>query len=96
MQIDTGWVWDPKYHYYLNLNNTIPIWAKPPCLLPEEEAWLDVPLDELVTKGVIGPILPGEQLWCIMPLLLVQGIQSGQPYWLCQNIILVSKWMAEY
>ena len=30
------------------------------CLHPEEEAWLDVHLDELVAKEVIGPILPGE------------------------------------
>ena len=27
---------------------------------PEEEAWLDVHLDKLVAKGVIGLILPGE------------------------------------
>ena len=31
-----------------------------PCLRPEEEAWLDIHLDELVAKGVIGLILPGE------------------------------------
>ena len=31
-----------------------------------------------------------------MPLLLVLGIQSGQPYQVCQNIIPVNKWMAEY
>ena len=29
-------------------------------LRPQEEAWLDVHLDELITKGVIGPILPHE------------------------------------
>ena len=38
----------------------MPIRAKLPRLRPEEEAWLDVHLDELVAKGVIGPILPGE------------------------------------
>ena len=31
----------------------------PPPPRPEEEAWLDVHLDELVAKGVIGPIFPG-------------------------------------
>ena len=31
-----------------------------------------------------------------MPLLLVPGAQSGQPYWVCQNIVLVNKWTAEY
>ena len=55
----------------------MPIRVKLPRLRPEEEAWLDVHLDELVAKGVIGPILPGEQPRCVMPLLLVPGIQSG-------------------
>ena len=58
--MDISRVWDPKYHYRLDLTNAVPIWAKPPCLHPEEEAWLDVHLDELVAKGIIGPILPGE------------------------------------
>ena len=31
-----------------------------------------------------------------MLLLIVLGIQSGQPYWVCQNIFLVDKEMAEY
>ena len=74
IQTDIGWVWDPKYHYHLDLTNAVPIWAKPPHLHPEEEAWLDVHLDKLVAKGVIGPILPGEQPQCVMPLLLVPGI----------------------
>ena len=50
-----GWVWDPKYHYCLDLTNAVPIWAKPPRLRPEEEAWLDVHLDELVAKGSDWP-----------------------------------------
>ena len=29
-------------------------------------------------------------------MLLVLGIQSRQPYWVCQNIVLVNKWMAKY
>ena len=29
-------------------------------LRPVEEAWLDVHLNELVAKGIIGPILPRE------------------------------------
>ena len=73
IQTDIGWVWDPKYHYHLDLTNAMPIWAKPH-LRPEEEAWLDIRLDELVAKGVIGPVLPGEQPQCVMPLLLVQGV----------------------
>ena len=60
VQTDIRWVWDPKYHYCLDLTNTVPIQVKPPCPHPEEEAWLDVHLDKLVAKGVIGPILPGE------------------------------------
>ena len=52
----------------------MPIRAKLLCLLPEEKAWLDVQLDELVANGVIGPILPGEQPQCVMPVLLVLGI----------------------
>ena len=60
--MDIGQVWDPKYHYRLDLTNAMAIWVKPSCLCLEEEAWLDVHLDELVAKGVIGPILPGEQL----------------------------------
>ncbi len=59
-QTDIGNVRDPKYHYQLRLNNAIPIKAKPMRLRPQEEAWLDVHLDELLSKGVIGPILPHE------------------------------------
>ena len=60
VQMDIGQVWDPKYHYRLDLTNAMPIWAKPSHLCPEEETWLDVHLDELVAKGMISPILPGE------------------------------------
>ena len=60
VQMDIEWVWDPKYHYHLDLNNAVPIWVKPPRLHPEEEAWLDVNLDKLVVKGVIGPLFPWE------------------------------------
>ena len=74
IQMKIGWVWDPKYHYHLDLTNTVPIWAKPPHLHPKEEVWLDVHLDELVAKKVIGPILPGEQPWCVMLLPLEPGI----------------------
>ena len=74
IQTDIGWVWDPKYHYHLDLTNAVPMWVKPPHLRPEEEAWLDVHLDELVAKGVISPILPGNQPLCVTPLLLVLGI----------------------
>ena len=42
-------------------------------LRPQEEAWLNVHLDELMAKGVIGPILPHEQPRCVTPLLLVPG-----------------------
>ena len=94
--MDIGLVWDPKYHYHLDLTNTVPIQEKLLRLHPKEEAWLDVHLDELVAKGVIGPILPGEQKWCITLLLLVPGIQSGQPYWVWQNIVPVNKWMDKY
>ena len=74
IQTDIRWVWDPKYHYFLDLTNAVPIQAKPPRLHPEEEAWLDVHLDELVAKGVIGLILPGEQPQYVTPLLLVPSI----------------------
>ena len=60
IQINIGRVWDLKYHYCMDLTNAMPIQAKTPHLRPEEEAWLDVYLDELVSKGMIGPILPGE------------------------------------
>ena len=60
VQMDIGRVWDPKYHYHLDLTNAVPIRVKPPHLRPEEEAWLYLHLDELVAKCVIGPILPGE------------------------------------
>ena len=29
IQTDIGWLWDPKYHYHLELTNTVPIWVKP-------------------------------------------------------------------
>ena len=60
IQMDIGGVLNPKYHYHLDLTNAVPIRVKPPRLCPEEEAWLDVHLDELVDKGMVGPILPGE------------------------------------
>jgi len=59
-QTDIGEVSDPRYHYQLRLNNATPVRAKPMRLRPTEEAWLDVHLDELLAKGVIGPILPHE------------------------------------
>ena len=73
-QTDIGRVEDQRYHYRLKLRNEVGIKARPMRLRPEEEAWLDVHLDELVSKGVIGPILPDEQPRCVMPLLLVPGV----------------------
>ena len=57
--MDIRWVWDPKHRYHLDLTNTVPIWVKLLCLHPEKEAWLDIHLDELVAKGVIGPFFQG-------------------------------------
>ena len=74
VQTDIRWVGNPKYHYCLDLTNTVPIRVKLPCLCPEEEAWLDIHLDKLVAREVIGPILPGEQPQCVTPLLLVLGV----------------------
>ena len=68
-----GQVWYPKYHYHLDFTNAVPIWAKPPCLYPKEEAWLDVHLNELVTNGMFGPIFSGDQPQCVTPLFLVLG-----------------------
>ena len=65
---------DPHYHYCLKLRNEVSIKACPMRLCPEEEAWLDVHLDELVSKGVIDPILLDEQPRCMTPLLLVPGV----------------------
>ena len=58
--MDTSWVWDEKYHYRLDFTNTIPLQAKLPHLQPEEEAWLDIHLDGLAAKGLIGLVLPGK------------------------------------
>ena len=60
VQMNIRQAWDPMYHYCLDLTNTVPIWAKSPHLKPKENAWLDIHLDELVAKRVIGPILSGE------------------------------------
>ena len=59
-QTDIGRVEDPQYHYRLRLRNEVGIKVRPMRLRPEEEAWLDVHLDELVSKGVIGPIILDE------------------------------------
>ncbi len=96
VQTDIGRVEDPKYHYKLRLRNEAPIRSKPIRLRPEEEAWLDAHLDELLAKGVIAPILPHEQPRCVTPLLLVPGQQSGQPYRVVQNIVPVNKRTDEY
>ena len=34
VQMDIRWVWDPKYHYHLDLTNAMPIWVEPPHLHP--------------------------------------------------------------
>ena len=49
-QTDIGRVEDPRYHYLLKLRNEVGIKARLMHLHPEEEAWLDVHLDELVSK----------------------------------------------
>ena len=77
VQTDIGRVEDPKYHYKLRLRNEAPIRSKPIKLRPEEEAWLEAHLDDLLAKGVIAPILPHKQPRCVTPLLLVPGQQSG-------------------
>ena len=53
IKIDIRWVWDPEY--YLDLTDRVPIQTKSPRLCPEKEAWLEIHLDKLVAKGVIGP-----------------------------------------
>ena len=73
-----------KYHYHLDLTNAVPIWAKPPCLRPEEKAWLDVHLNKLVAKGVIGPIFSrGAATMCyaiaLSPGCLVQAALLSVP-----------------
>ena len=35
VQTNIGWIWDLKYHYCLDLTNTVPIQVKPPHLHPE-------------------------------------------------------------
>ena len=60
VQMDIMWVWDLKYHYYLDLTNAVSIWAKPPRLWPEEEAWMDIHLEKLVAKEIIDSIVLGE------------------------------------
>ena len=59
-QTDIGRVEDPLYHYCLKLRNEVGIKVCPMRLRLEEEASLDVHLDKMVSKGVIGPILPDE------------------------------------
>ena len=90
-QFDIGCIVDKEYHYRLTLTNTTPIRSKPPTLRPEEEAWLDQHLDELQAKGVIAKLQPHEQPTCVTPLILVPGVQSGQAYRVCQNIIPLNK-----
>ena len=36
VQMDMGQVWDPKNHYFLDLTNTLPIWAESPCFQPKK------------------------------------------------------------
>ena len=91
MQFDIGCIVDKEYHYQLTLTNTTPIRSKPPTLHPEEEAWLDQHLKELQAKEVIAKLLPHEQPTCGTPLILVPGVQSGEAYRVCQNIIPLNK-----
>ncbi len=53
------------------MNNETPIASKPMKFGPEEEAWLDGYIDELLAKGVITPILPHENPEFVTPVLLV-------------------------
>ena len=50
---------DHKYYHHLDLINAVPTQAKLLYLKLKERAWLDIHLDELLTKGFIGPILLG-------------------------------------
>ena len=59
-QTNIGWVEDPRYHYRLKLRNKVGINARPIHLSPEEDAWLDIHLDKLISKGVIGLVLLDE------------------------------------
>ena len=59
-QTNIGWVEDPRYHYRLKLRNKAGINARPIQLCPEEDAWMDIHLDKLVSKGGNGLILPDE------------------------------------
>ena len=59
VQMDIGRVWDLKYHYCLDLTNTVPIRVKPPRLCPEEEAWLDVHLDEWWPRALLARFCQG-------------------------------------
>lgn len=70
-QFDNGQNSNPKYHYKFTLTNNTPITTKPLHLKPQEDVWLDVHFGDLITKGLIGPILPHEQPKCNTPLLIV-------------------------
>lgn len=65
--LDIGNVSNPKYYYKSTLINNMLSTAKPLRLKLVEEAWLD----ELITGGVIGPVLPNNQgvlcLYCSCP-----------------------------
>lgn len=65
---------DPNYHYKFKLTNKALIAARPYHLEHHNEAWLDVYLAELITKGVIRPILLYEHSKSLMLLLIVPGI----------------------
>ncbi len=67
----------PEFQYRLEVNNETPIASKAMKFGPEEEAWLDGYIDELLAKGVITPILPHENPEFVTPVLLVPEGQSG-------------------
>lgn len=65
---------DPKYYYTLILTDDVPITATLLFLKLQKEAWIDVHLEELITKGVDRLIFPHEQSKCISLLFIVLGV----------------------
>ena len=91
-QTDIGRVEDPRYHYRLKLRNEVGIKARPMRLRPEEEAWLDVHLDELALVDsrpdlrLPVRIFGDSQLLIRFMLRIYKKPQQHTIYWVVEDV----------
>lgn len=91
-QYDLGCFSDARYVHEIAVDNLVPI-QQPACRLGvEQEAYLrGVWMPEQQAKGLVVKAGPYEQCPIVTQLLLIPGVQSGQPFRVVQNLVPLNK-----